>query len=115
MAVPKKRTSKAKKNQRKTCWKNKALKQLEKYQSFFQLQTFLVYSGTLDINQQIRQKTLKQEEKKAVLKQEKQTLKQKKKKQKEKYLADKNYFLTDKKYYIPPFLNKGVIQLPKAD
>ena len=47
MAVPKKRTSKSKKNQRKYNWKKKAFKQSEKYTSIIQLRTFKTQKGLL--------------------------------------------------------------------
>lgn len=47
MAVPKKRTSKAKKNQRKFNWKKKALKQSDKYCSMIQLRENKIEKGII--------------------------------------------------------------------
>ena len=50
MAVPKKRTSKSKKNQRKHNWKKKVFKQSEKYNAITQLKTFKTQNGLLNKN-----------------------------------------------------------------
>ena len=51
MAVPKKRTSKAKKNQRKYNWKKKAFKQSEKYSSMIQLRTLNIQKGIIKLKE----------------------------------------------------------------
>ena len=49
MAVPKKRTSKAKKNQRKFNWKKKVFTQHEKYNSMFNLRTLKIQQGLIKL------------------------------------------------------------------
>jgi ribosomal protein L32 len=56
MAVPKKRTSKAKKNQRKENWKKKALKLSEKYRSMTQLRKTKIDKGLIKVKDKDKNK-----------------------------------------------------------
>jgi hypothetical protein len=106
MAVPKKRTSKAKKNQRKATWKKKVLKQTEKYSSLLLLRTLKIQSGLIELNmEKITKKMEKRNKKKLEIQREK----EKKKQQQEEMMRK---FNQKKGKPFTKVLNKGVIQLP---
>ena len=61
MAVPNKRTSKSKKNQRKQNWKKKVFKQSKKYNAILQLRTFKIQNGLLEDKKKKKKKDKKKD------------------------------------------------------
>lgn len=111
MAVPKKRTSKAKKNQRKANWKKIALKQTEKSRSLFQLKSAKIKSDCIVVDEAKDAKGFVYREKRKI---KKMALRQKKETKNSKLNEKLAELKKPKEQTYTKILNNWRIELPRT-